>query len=117
MIRWFHMVLVALVFTASMACSKPDVDMTRISLGMEKQDVIKKLGKPTHVSAQGNLEIFEYEAYDKRPILGAGYKKENFRYTFVRFLSGKVESYGNKGDFDSAKPFVKESKVELTVKQ
>lgn len=95
------------LLTASMVaiigCSKPEVDFSVLTVGMTKAQVVDKVGKPTRVSVTKNLEIFEYEAYDahSRPFVGV--VRENYRIRFVRFIDGKVESFGNKGDFDSTK--------------
>jgi hypothetical protein len=58
----------------------------------------------TRVSVQGGTEYFEYESYDahNRPFVGV--VRDNYRTRYVRFIHGKVESFGNKGDFDTTKP-------------
>lgn len=70
-------------------------DMSQISLGMDKETVIKRIGKPNMVvSAQsteeGPLEVYEYmpmspntytETYEARPI-------------WVYFLNGEVVEWG-----------------------
>ena len=79
--------------------------LNNVSLGMTKGEVIKVLGNPSSVSAKDNTEYLKYGCLgssflvltaecDQR--LGRG------EY-FVRLVNGKVESYGNVGDFDSAK--------------
>jgi len=80
---------------------KPEIDLTRISVGMEKEEVINRLGKPTRVAVQGPIEYLEYEAYDNS---GWDWKgKRNYRWMFVRLVNGKVDEFGRKGDFDSTK--------------
>ena len=107
--------LSAVVLVAIVGCSKPEVDFTRIAIGMTKDQVIEKFGKPTRVSVISNMEIFEYEAYDahNRPFVGV--VRDNYRRRFVRFYGGKVESFGNKGDFDSTKNPTTEQKIDLKV--
>ena len=97
------------------SCSKPEVDLTRVSIGMTKDEVTKNLGKPTRVSVQGRLEFFEYEAYDAASIGPATGIKHNFRHLYVRFIDGKVESFGQKGDFDSTKNPTTEQKIDLKI--
>ena len=64
--RWNRLpLLLAVPLVSVVGCSKPEVDFTRISLGMTKDEVIAKIGKPTRVSVQRDMEYFEYEAYDK----------------------------------------------------
>lgn len=102
--RWNRLSpLLAVPLVAIVGCNKPEVDFTLISLGMTKEEVIAKIGKPTRVSVQREMEYFEYEAYDKRGIAGVGYVKEHFRFRYIRFYGGKVESFGEKGDFDTTK--------------
>ena len=88
---------------AIIGCSKPEVDLTKLSIGMTKEEVIKTLGKPTRVSVIGGLEYLEYESYDahNRPFVVV--VRENYRYQFVRIVKGKVDAFGNKGDFDTTK--------------
>ena len=73
-------------------------DLSKISPGMKKSEVIKALGKPRNVAVQKNVEYLEYEGE-------AGYAdgKLGGKFYFVRLLDGVVESYGNKGDFNSTK--------------
>jgi hypothetical protein len=62
-------------------------DFARIAVGMNKEEVVKALGRPTHVSANGNQELFTYEW-------------ENFwdgaiggKWSSVSFHGGKVTGY------------------------
>ncbi len=68
--------------------------LNRISVGMNKAEVIQTLGEPNSSAAQGNTEYFKY-LMDNWPLAP--------KPCFVRFIDGKVESYGNLGDFDSTK--------------
>lgn len=76
--------------------SRPD--FARINIGMSKEEVIARIGEPRNIAAQSGLEIFTYEGE-------ASYAdgKLGGEFYYVRFVNGKVESYGNKGDFDSTK--------------
>ena len=105
----------AALFLIACAAPKAEPDLTLISVGMTKDEVTSKIGKPTRVAVQNGLEIFEYEAYDEanRPFVGL--VKSNYRYLFVRFLSGKVESFGRKGDFDSTKNPASELKIDQKI--
>ena len=91
-------VIYLLVVLVSMSGCMSSPNMAKINLGMSKQDVISKLGNPRNVAAQGNYEYFTYEGE-------ASYAdgKLGGEYYFVRFVGGKVESYGRRGDFDSTK--------------
>ena len=74
------------------------IDLSMISPQMSKEQVIAALGKPKNVAVQGRTEYFTYESeasyFDGR--IGG-------EFLYVRFIDGKVESYGRKGDFDSTK--------------
>ena len=64
--------------------------MSSIGIGMGKAEVIEKLGEPKKgVGGRNNIEVFHY-AEDK------GWWR--FDYYFVRFVDGKVESYGLERD-------------------
>ncbi|MCE1204680.1 MAG: SHOCT domain-containing protein [Holophagaceae bacterium] len=90
---------------------KPEVDLTRISVGMPKEDVIRALGKPTRVAVQGGVEYLEYEAYDNSGWDNIG--KRNYRWLFVRIVNGKADAFGRKGDFNTTK----NTTVDFNVKQ
>ncbi len=103
------------ILLSTVACNKPEVDLTRVSVGMSKEEVTKLLGKPTRVAVNGRTEYFEYEAYDKASIGFAVGIKQNIRQLFVRFIDGRVDSFGKKGDFDSTKNPTTEQKIDLKV--
>ena len=65
---------------------------------MNREQVIKALGKPDNVATQGRAVYLEY-GWDKfmDGIVGSA---ETF---YVRLVDGRVESCGRKGDFDSTK--------------
>ena len=86
--------------------------LNQISLGMTKEQVIQKAGKPTSVAAQDNMEIFRYYLYQP---LGQGMIDEPRTDYFVRFKNGLVESYGKMGDFDSTKVPETKTTVDLNI--
>jgi hypothetical protein len=59
--------------------------LSRISVGMSKQEVLTSLGEPKSVGAGDNAEVFHYTE-DKGWWV--------FDHYYVRFVGGKVESYG-----------------------
>lgn len=74
--------------------------MNRLSIGMTKAEVIKAMGRPTSTASPGNgHEILVYRLYPTGDEWWYGTSKDYF----VRLIDGKVESYGEKGDFDSTK--------------
>ena len=93
--------IAAVIVTVGCFRDKPEVDLTKLSVGMSKEEALQKLGKPTRVAVQGSVEYLEYEAYENSGWDWQG--KRNYRWMFVRIVNGKVESFGRKGDFDSTK--------------
>lgn len=64
--------------------------MGQLSVGMTKPDVLKIMEvPPSHFKANLNTEYLIYETH--------------WGDYFVRFADGKVNAYGNIGDFDSTK--------------
>lgn len=68
--------------------------MNKISMGMNKSQVVAVLGEPASVSAKGDIEYLNFHLFE----YGAG-----LSHFYVRLVSGKVESFGRVGDFDSTK--------------
>ena len=89
--------IVLTIFIVSCATSKR---MNRISVGMTKQEVFSVMGSPSSTASPGDgVEIFRYHLFPK----GGHDLYRVTRVYFVRMLDGKVESYGEIGDFDSTK--------------
>jgi outer membrane protein assembly factor BamE (lipoprotein component of BamABCDE complex) len=75
-------------------------DLSKISVGMSKPDVLARLGEPHEVAAQGGREYFIYNydhPFDGRAAIVASY--------FVRFTDGKVDSFGKRGEVNPFNPF------------
>jgi hypothetical protein len=60
--------------------------LSRISIGMPKTEALRQIGEPFSVGATGGGEVFTYRDDQK------GWWQ--YDYYFVRFIDGKVESYG-----------------------
>jgi hypothetical protein len=61
--------------------------LSRISVGMPKAEVIRQIGEPFSVAGKDNIEVFTYRDVQNAPAQAEDY--------FVRFVEGKVESFGN----------------------
>lgn len=74
----------------SVGCTRPDLDVSKLRVGMTKKEVVERVGAPKRVT-EVNLttELHEYEAYDRY-----GAIKINSRSQFVRFVDGRVEAVG-----------------------
>lgn len=81
-------------------------NLENASIGMTKQDVIKTMGSPESVSAINNIEVLRYELCSRQMTFAEGPAVgECLKWTkyYVRLTNGKVDSYGELGDFDSTK--------------
>lgn len=84
-----------------------------VQLGMTKNDVIRVMGTPTSISAQGGSEYLNYALSETDDDAFRGWTKPYY----VRLINGKVESYGRTGDFDSTKTPTVRLESDQTVKQ
>jgi outer membrane protein assembly factor BamE (lipoprotein component of BamABCDE complex) len=103
---------VTMIFLAS--CTGTSYKMNDLSIGMTKEDVISALGKPVSVSAKDGTEYLNYRFSENSDQEFLGLTKPYF----VRLISGKVDSYGKLGDFDSIqKPTIKiETQEEIKIR-
>ena len=94
-IRRITVLAAALAAAAWMAgCASSSAKLNHISLGMSRDEVVKTLGRPHAVSAQGDVEFLTYNLLNK----GVGDIKE----FVVRIQKGSVESFGERGNFGSS---------------
>ena len=75
-------------------CVTPAHRISKIHIGMTKEEVIALMGRPESTSAQASTEYLNYSLQEIHGIVPY----------YVRVLDGRVESYGRTGDFDSTKP-------------
>jgi hypothetical protein len=104
-----------LLFLAACHQSKPPVDLSRVSVGMTKQEAIEQLGRPDKVAVNRGVEYLQYEAYDDSVWDWEG--RRNYRWFFVRIVDGHVDTFGDKGDFDSTKDPTVHVKVDQRIDQ
>ena len=71
-------------------------DFSAVSLGMTKQQVLEAKGKPYETAAKSGIEYFIYATF----LINGNGKTVQDKY-YIRFIEGKVDSYGKLGDFDS----------------
>ena len=90
------------------ACATPGSsffrpDLSKVSIGMTKADVLAQLGEPHEVAAQDGREYFIYNydhPFDGRAAIVASY--------FVQFTDGKVASFGKRGEVNPFNPYKRE---------
>jgi len=72
-----------------------------LSVGMTKAEVMQVMGSPDSVSANGGAEYLAYTLRTETSLTRNTWGYQS-RY-FVRLINGRVDSYGQVGDFDSTK--------------
>jgi hypothetical protein len=88
-------------------CANASTKLNRLSVGMDKQQVVKVMGQPYYTGAKDGTTIMQYKLEDEK-------FKELY---YVRLLDGRVESYGKLGDFDSTKDPTSTNNINLTVRK
>ncbi len=87
---------VALVLYLLAGCATAH-KMNRIDLGMSKEEVIQKIGRPVSVGATQDFSFFYYKFYETAKDDFQGIKTPYY----VRFKQGKVDAYGRSGGSES----------------
>ena len=82
----------AILASSITRCASSSAKLNHISLGMSRDEVVKTLGRPHALSAQGDVEFLTYNLINK----GVGDMKE----FVIRIQKGSVESFGERGNFD-----------------
>lgn len=80
--------------------------INKVSLGMNKAQVIEVMGSPTSTSATEGVEYLNYTLIEAFGV--------NAPY-FVRLKNGKVDAYGKRGDFDSTKVPENKTTIDLNI--
>ncbi len=99
----------ALIFLAIAACIGTSANLNKVSLGMSKSEVIQAVGTPDSVSAQGNVEYLIYHWASPKQLIA---DENNLDRFFIRLTDGRVDAYGEKGDFDSTQDPTIKIKIE-----
>jgi hypothetical protein len=87
----YRMIIVLLFVAFLFSCAELSPKMNNLKIGMTKQEVIEAVGVPYRTSASGNVEYLKY-----RIDTGIFYSD----LYLVRLLDGKVDAYGQRGDFN-----------------
>jgi hypothetical protein len=93
-----YWVLAVLTVFSLAGCATPASNLSKISVGMPKADVIGVMGPPTGVSADADSEYLQYNLNDNPGMPGT-----SSQY-FVRLVNGKVNSYGRVGNSSTPQP-------------
>jgi len=78
--------------------------ISRVQIGMTKEEVIRIMGRPVSTSVKENIEYLNYSLAETTI---QALNRDTKPY-FVRLVNGQVDSFGRLGDFDSTpKPTVR----------
>lgn len=108
-----YLIAVLAMILALSGCAATANKISSVQLGMTKVDVLKVMGEPTSVSAQGGAEYLNYALTETDDDAFMGRTKPYY----VRLINGKVESYGRTGDFDSTKTPTVRLESDQSIKQ
>lgn len=82
-------------------CATNQPKLNKVSLGMNKQQVVSVEGAPSSISAKGQTEYLIYKHCNGfRGIVTGRCNGVEEKY-YVRLVNNRVDSYGKVGDFDS----------------
>ncbi|WP_291270515.1 outer membrane protein assembly factor BamE [Geothrix sp.] len=90
--------MIAIPAVVSLGCTKPDLDVSKLRVGMTKKEVIERVGNPTRTKVTNDTEVHEYEAYDRY-----GAIKVNSRTQYIRFVNGRVDAFGTLEDLKAGR--------------
>lgn len=105
------LVIVLITFISACGTAPSTRKMNEISIGMTKSEVISVMGRPDSTAAKEGVEYMNYRLATS-PLDFDGSDTSDY---FVRFVNGKVDAFGHRGDFDTAGEPIK--RIEVQVKQ
>jgi hypothetical protein len=94
-------------------CHAPASNMNRVSLGMDKQQVIEVMGDPTSTSAMQGKEYLNYALAEGCTEI---HRCVATPY-YIRLIGGKVDAYGRHGDFGTTELPAQKIIVEQTIER
>ena len=104
----------ALALTGCMAAVFGTAEqLNHLSVGMPKDEVLKRLGPPKSTAASGGIEYLQYR-WVKTVIAADGNFPEDY---YVGIRNGRVDSFGRWGDFGSTKLPTQRIEIDQTVRQ
>jgi predicted butyrate kinase (DUF1464 family) len=101
----------ALVMLLSACTTAPSArKINSISIGMTEAEVISVMGRPDSKAAKEGVEYMNYRLATS----ALDFDGSDTADYFVRFVNGRVDAFGHKGDFDTAAEPTK--RVEIKIK-
>ena len=93
-------ILGVLILAGCVVIPSKRVTFNDIKIGMPRDEAVALLGKPSRVSAKGNVENLYYnESALYIGILGIGKVRNDKREYEMRLVDGKVASFGEVGEY------------------
>ena len=93
-------ILAVLILAGCVVIPSKRVTFNDIKIGMPRDEAVAILGKPSRVSAKGNVENLYYnESALYIGILGIGKVRNDKREYEMRLVDGKVDSFGEVGEY------------------
>ena len=109
--KQIYIVLLTLLAVALGGCAPTTLNkMNKVSIGMDKQQVISAIGSPTETRATQGIE---YLVYHLRMDTDVRTAKTPY---FVQLENGRVTAYGKVGDFGSTQTPESTVNVNQTIK-
>lgn len=97
--KYFLILLSAVFISGCVVIPSKQVTFNDIKVGMDREEAIRILGKPSRVSAKGNVEhLFYNESALYIGVFGVGKIRERDRKYEMRLIDGKVVSFGELGE-------------------
>ena len=93
------LITIAVVVLVGCASTK-SLNLSTVSIGMDKQEVVSLQGEPFWVAAMDGSDYFIYRGFDKELFKPNGFMVYE---PFFRFKDRKVDAYGRLDDFDSTR--------------
>ena len=94
------LITISAVLLVGCASTTKSLNISTVSIGMDKQEVVSLQGEPFRVAAMDGSEYFIYRGFDKELFKPNGFMVYE---AFIRFKDGKVDAYGRLDDFDSTR--------------
>lgn len=96
-----------------LACGAPTMNFERLHVGMSEDEAMKIMGTPTSTAMSGNVKYLEFDKTGYDAMWWTPIRK----VFFVRLINGRVDSYGQKGDFDSTKNPTKDININQKIER
>lgn len=93
-------ILTAVSLLVTGCATPPEEHLTKLSLGMSKEQVLDKMGAPDSVKAKGAQEVLVYIHEGTFWTWGHGIRPT--REFWVVMTDGKLTQYGQAGDFGTS---------------